>query len=30
VVEETREKLAAGEEEAAKIAAAVRRLADLG
>ncbi|MCL7464500.1 valine--tRNA ligase [Phaeovulum sp. NW3] len=30
VVEETREKLAQGEEEAAKIAAAVRRLADLG
>ncbi|MFP1643941.1 valine--tRNA ligase [Pontitalea aquivivens] len=30
VVEETREKLAQGEEEAAKIAAAVKRLADIG
>jgi valyl-tRNA synthetase len=30
VVEETREKLAQGDEEAAKIAAAVKRLADLG
>ena len=30
VVEETREKLAQGEEEAAKIAAAVKRLADMG
>jgi valyl-tRNA synthetase len=30
VVEETREKLAQGDEEAAKIAAAVQRLADMG